>query len=186
MRKKVQKVNMSPGQRVRLVRSEAGLTQQEFAEELGGLNEKYISMVECGTRNLSKKLAVKISEHFPNTTPDWLLCLNDFRTNAERNANELFKAIGQAQEESDYMFSGLWAFSSVNGYTIETPNLKNKDIADVLKELKNGYTIKKGDKKIVLSLEEMNRLENELCDLVNTRLKYLFMEKGEVTNGKPD
>jgi hypothetical protein len=44
--------------------------------------------------------------------------------------------------------------------------------------MKAGYRITKDNQTVTLSLEEMNRFENEVCDFVELKLKHLFKQKG--------
>ncbi|QYH38461.1 helix-turn-helix transcriptional regulator [Algoriphagus sp. NBT04N3] len=48
------------GQRIRLVRKEKGLSQEELAEK-SGLNRPYISAIEQGKRNVSLEVMEKLA-----------------------------------------------------------------------------------------------------------------------------
>ena len=56
-------------------------------------------------------------------------------------------------------------------------------VEDVLKAVRDGYTISHNHVSIQLSLEEMNAFENEVCDFVELQLKHLFKRKGASDNG---
>lgn len=60
------------GGRVRLLRVEAELTQQEFAELLNYDNRSIISSIESGRRDLSSQAAVVIAAKF-DTSTDYIL-----------------------------------------------------------------------------------------------------------------
>ena len=69
-------------------------------------------------------------------------------------------------------------------YEVTPPNLPNTgSVENYLKELKAGYRIMKDNQTVTLSLEEMNRFENEVCDFVELKLKHLFKQKGVDING---
>lgn len=98
---------------------------------------------------------------------------------------DVFKTASQiAQEENELLFRGLSAFMTLNGYTVSpVEESEGEGIFKILNAIKHTYSVKNKDgKEIVLSMADMNRLGNEVSDMVETRLKYLFKEKG-VDNG---
>lgn len=98
---------------------------------------------------------------------------------------EVFNAASQiAQEESELLFRGLSAFMTLNSYTVSlVEGNGGEGIYKLLNAIKQTYSLKNKDgKEVVLSMAEMIRLGDEVSDMVGTRLKYLFKEKG-VDNG---
>ena len=96
-----------------------------------------------------------------------------------------FAANQIGQEESGLLSSCLAAFMMHNGYTVSPAenSIEGDEVTRTLYVLKHTYSVKNKDgKEIVLSLDEMLRLEDEISDMIDTRLKYLFKEKG-VDNG---
>lgn len=86
--------------RVRVIRKELGLNQEEFAGKLN-LSPKYISMIETGSKPLSHKLAkriVQMAEH--PTRIDWLMGNSEQRTE-----NELLIRKMEGKEAS---FRSIW------------------------------------------------------------------------------
>ena len=69
-------------------------------------------------------------------------------------------------------------------YEVTPPNLTNTgSFENYFKQMKAGYRITKDNQTVTLSLEEMNRFENEVCDFVELKLKHLFKQKGVDING---
>ena len=98
---------------------------------------------------------------------------------------EVFNAASQiAHEESELLFRGLSAFMTLNSYTVSLVDGNGGEgIYKLLNAIKQTFSLKNKDgKEVVLSMDEMFRLGNEVSDMVETRLKYLFKEKG-VDNG---
>lgn len=71
----------NPNHPLAIVREERHLHQAELAEMLG-VDPKYISLIECGDRAVSRKLAKKINEQFGYRI-DWLLGESQFKTDDE-------------------------------------------------------------------------------------------------------
>ena len=83
------------------------------------------------------------------------------------------------RHEGNLLYTGLCAFAELTDYEVTPPNLPNTgSVENYLKEIKAGYRIMKDNQTVTLSLEEMNRFENEVCDFVELKLKHLFKQKG--------
>lgn len=61
---KSRKKAMTPGKYMRIYRDNAGLTQEELGQKLGGLSRHYVSDLESGTRTISKAVAKALSGLF--------------------------------------------------------------------------------------------------------------------------
>lgn len=55
---------MTPGERIRSIRKELGLTLEKFGESLG-VSKGAISAIEVGTRNLTEQMAKAICPRVP-------------------------------------------------------------------------------------------------------------------------
>ena len=77
------KNNNTIGQKIRFLRESRGYTQAEIADKLG-VGRSVYSCYECGTRNISIQLIIKITKIY-NVTSDFLLGLtnNPFGTKTE-------------------------------------------------------------------------------------------------------
>lgn len=62
---------MEPGDRVKMIRKEAGLTQEKFGERLG-VSKVAVSKIERKINSLSDRMCRSICREF-NVTKEWLL-----------------------------------------------------------------------------------------------------------------
>ena len=152
------KPNKLPVNPVRTIRKELSLTQEQFAEKLE-VTSDYISMLETGKKQPSNKLARKISKLATAPAPvEWLTGATEYRTDSQRFA----AFISKKQEEGDLLFNGLWSFAFLNGYEIIPPDWSDHDAAKIIQAAKAGYLVSKDGEAVTLTMEEMNRLENEV------------------------
>ena len=68
-----------PSKRLRELLKDNHMTQRELAERIY-VDARYISMIVCGVRGLSIDMASRIAGCFPGTRVQWLLGLDDFKT----------------------------------------------------------------------------------------------------------
>ena len=166
------------GDRVKSLLKAQGMTQQALANSIGispvALNDKLAgrkTLTEKNMRAIAQVLGVRM---------EYLMLYDDCPTPAAQFA----QAIQQAQNESDLMFAGLTCFASLSDYRIIPPPFENhQPIEEVMREVRLGYRIKKGDKEISLSLAEMNSFENHVIRVIGNELKYLFDIYGGSDNG---
>lgn len=84
MPRKPVEVNRECGQRLKLLLKERNITQKDLAVRLG-YEPQHISNIVRGNRRLTGDIADRItSEIFPDVRPDWLLCRDNFKTQAEK------------------------------------------------------------------------------------------------------
>ena len=141
--------------------------------------EKQIGYIENGKRMMSAEYA-RLFGKVLGVQASYLLGESDYETEAAR----FYSAIDNMNKEGDLLYSGLCAFAMLTNYEITPPNLSNaSSIQDYFDELNNGYKIRKDNQTVVLSLGEMNRFENEICDFVELKLIHLFKEKAGVNSG---
>lgn len=175
------------GERLRNCRERMNLTQQQLIDKIYELpenngkerNEKQIGYIENGKRMMSAEYA-RLFGKVLGVQASYLLGESDYETEAAR----FYSAIDNMNKEGDLLYSGLCAFAMLTNYEITPPNLSNaSSIQDYFDELNNGYKIRKDNQTVVLSLGEMNRFENEICDFVELKLIHLFKEKAGVNSG---
>lgn len=100
------------------------------------------------------------------------------------NLEEFQTILHMVQEEGELLLRGLTAFATLNGYSISVLEGAGSGIEKLLDSIKRGYSIQdSAGTSITLSIEEMNRLENEINDMVKTRLNYLILDKKDAQNG---
>ena len=179
--------DVPPKDRVRICRERMNLTQIELMDKIRELpengdkerNEKQIGYIENGKRKISAEYARLLGKVF-GVQPSFLLGETDFETKSAR----FHSVIGTMKHEGNLLYTGLCAFAMLTDYEVSPPNLPNTgSVESYLKEIKAGYRITKDNQTVTLSIEEMNRFENEVCDFVELKLIHLFKQKGVDSNG---
>jgi hypothetical protein len=86
---------------------------------------------------------------------------------------------------ADLLSAGLSAFATLTGYEIIAPRFiaDSDDMEKASLTNVKGYRICKENMSAELSLDEMRRFENEVCDFVELKLQHLLREKGGSSNG---
>ena len=103
----------------------------------------------------------------------------------DRNAAELFrgKTLEGEREDAPELEDGRYYIVDMIGLSCESEEGEFiGTLVDVQLLSSDIYTLEKDGKKITLSVEEMNLLENEINNLVANRLEYLIKWK-EASNG---
>jgi len=101
--------------RIKQLREENNLTQQELADKLDGAKST-VAMYESGTRKPSLDVLVKLSEIF-NCSIDYILCKN---TNSDSKDFYMTPVYGQISAGQPN-----WAEECLEGYLPVDPNLMN-------------------------------------------------------------
>ena len=175
------------GERLRACREKKGLTQEELIIAVEALpenngksrNEKQVSYIENGTRQISAEYA-RLFGKVLGVQASYLLDETDYETEAAR----FYSVIDDMNQEGNLLYSGLCAFAMLTDYEITPPNFSNaSSLQAYFDEMNSGYKITKSNQTVTLSLEEMNRFENEICDFVELKLIHLFKQKAGVKNG---
>lgn len=194
MTKPSEELNKKRGDRVKelfkwwnALHPEQKKTQAELADTMSGRNGKGISAIALNAklnngRTLTEKDAREIAAYFPGSRFEFIMCYDDYMTDSEKFG----AVISDMQDEAHLLLLGLNAFSKLCDYQISAASPVRTDpapVGEVLKAIREGYTIRKDDRTVRLSLEEMNDFENEVCDFVELKLKHLFKQKGERDNG---
>lgn len=175
------------GERLKACREKMGLTQEELIEKIMELpenngkerNEKQVGYIENGKRQMSAEYA-RLFGKVLGVQPSYLLGETDYETEIAR----LYGSIYDMRQEGNLLYTGLCAFAMLTDYKIVSPDLpKASSIKDYFAKIKSGYKITKNNQTVTLSVEEMNRFENEICDFVELKLIHLFKQKAGENNG---
>lgn len=177
MAKPTQEIANKRGERVKELLKRYGWTQAQLAEKLNNMPESVLNAKLNGKRTLTEGDAIQIANLFPPVRKGWIMGEERYPTWGA----ELTGAMNQANQEGELLNIGFNAFAALNGYSVSFPELPSEDkgqIEQVLSALKQGFSISKDGKTVTLSVDEMNRLQNKICDHIGTELNYLFQEKG--------
>lgn len=175
-------INRKRGEHVKELLKQNNRTQVWLAEQLY-VQPEHLNMMLNGKRNLGEDRIQAIARLFPDVKLDWLLGLTDYKTTGEFLASEL----SQCQHEGELLMIGLRAFAQLSGYEItfsapaSSDDQRTAPVETWLKMFREGYTVSGKEGSVTISLEDMNRLQNEICDFVEFKLNRLC-ERG-VKNG---
>lgn len=177
------KVEINPirGLRLKQICEEQKITQKQLSNVIHITQQSISSMVN-GTATVTVETADLVTMAFPEYRKEWLLGLDDYKTEADvqrARAEQFTQAIDVMEYEGSLLYTGLCAFARLNGIEITPPKTRETgSLENYFRNIKAGYMIAKGGQAISLSVEEMNRFENEVCDFVELKLKHLFKQKG--------
>lgn len=171
-RKRVE-IKPEPAERLKQLCDEENIKQQELAAMIC-TSPQTISKIINRKSSLTEDNAARIVALYPKYRFEWLMGYDPYKTNAE-----LFMGvISDTQKESDMMMLGLKAFASLCGFEIspELSDSNQTDLASFIHRLHSGYSISRNGKKALISLEEMNHIQNEVCDFIEFKLSRLVKE----------
>lgn len=175
------KINPIRGLRLKQICEEQDIKQIQLSEIIH-ISQQAISSMIKGTATVTVETVNLVTRAFPEYRKEWLLGLDDYKTEADRKraiAEQFSQTIDTMKYEGDLLYTGLCAFALLNQFEITPPQTKNTgSIENYFRAVKAGYQIAKGEQFVSLSVEEMNRFENEVCDFVELKLKHLFKQKG--------
>ncbi len=159
------------GMRVKKLLADNKWTQAKLSEETG-IHAVSLSKKLNGKLTITETDANLIAPLF-NVRPGWIMGTEKYPTQGE----EFAAVLNEVTTESELLFTGLAAFAKVTGFDLIPPQLRKGQTAEAaISEVKRGYQLKKGDKSVNLTLEQFNRLENKIADIINIELSYLLKE----------
>lgn len=173
MGRKRTEINKKGCERLKLLLKDNNMTQREFAD-LANYSEVHVCGVVNGTRNITEDLARIAAEIFPPTRIQWILGLDDYRTEAEKRNEEFLGAVNESQSRVD-AFTVLLRLA---GYDVELAARDGTDlIISLIDGVRSGYTIYKGDEVLGrCPLERYNMLAFDMQELAEQRIKSFLRE----------
>ena len=168
--------NRISADRVKTVYTEQGISQGEFARIIN-MQQAAISEMVNGKRKVTATTAQAIHAAFPDYSVEWILGTSDYKNDTEKN----IATINQIRREGSILEAGFRLMAELKGFVIISPDERMAealDVAEAIRQFKNGYYVTNTEGKgCHLSVEEMNRLENDVCDYIEYRLNR-WIEKG--------
>lgn len=155
--------------RIKELMKREGITQQNLADKIGTTQQRLCSNLKTGT--ITDTRVYDIHEAFPEYNLDWLLGHGEFATQRDKN----IAVLTQSQNESDTMLSALIGLAKLTGFNIEVnSDVSSNNAETLLKAVHGNYiTFSREGKKVSLSITDLNRLENKLCDYVEFELIHM-------------
>ncbi len=172
--------NINPlwGERLKTLCDNEKITQKELSKRIF-LSQQTISKIINGKASLTMQTAREIIKNYPQYRIEWLMGDSKYKNPAQQMLN----VVSEMNSEGELLLHGLLSFAEMTGYTIACNNPISDTIEDFFQNMKEMWTISCGNESVTLSIAEMNRFENEVCDFVGLKLKHLIAEKG-ADNGK--
>lgn len=168
-------INPIPGERLKMIIDEQGISQSELSRKIH-LSQQTISRMIKGLASVTDQTASQITELYPQYRKSWLMGYDEMKTGSD----SLAAVFQKSKDESSQLMQGLISFASLNDFQIsftspayqEDPH--RDSIENVLKWIKDGYTISREGRSAQISLDEMNALQNEICDFVEFKLQRII------------
>lgn len=85
--RKTTELDVKRGERLKQAIISTGMQQQKFADEIAHVTPVHLSAVVRGKRRLTEQLAALVADA-AGVRKEWLLCKDDFRTEAEKEEAE--------------------------------------------------------------------------------------------------
>ena len=166
-------INTKSGERLRELIKSLGMTQKDFAEEVG-ITERTVTAYVNNDRRLTEYNARIIAEKFPIVRFEWLMGWDDNKNAAE----QLMNVLSEVEHESNLLYTGTAAFASLGGYQIITPKIGGKkSLEEMFAERRKGFRICMGEETVTLDELEFLQFENEIFDFVELKFKHLFEQR---------
>ena len=176
MSRKKTEINPVRAERVKKIIELEGISQQDFAKLIFRTQQNVSRIVNLKTA-LTEETAQAIVKAFPKYRIAWLLGYDDYMTIADQPtlADQLTEVIRETDREATLLHNGLLSFAQLSGFQIDFHPITGTDsLATTFQNIKEHCTISRDGKSVTLSMTELNNLENELCDQIETRLRYML------------
>ena len=168
-------INPIPGQRLKQIIDEQEISQSDLSRKIH-LSQQSISRMVKGLASVTDQTADLITDLFPQYRKSWLMGYDDLKTGSA----SLAAVFQDSQRENDLLMKGLISFATLNQISISftspafQEDQQSDSVENVLQWLKDGYTISREGRSAQLSLDEMNALQNEICDFVEFKLQRII------------
>ena len=135
------------------------------------MNKNILSPILNGKKTLSDKHAEVFAEVL-NVDAAYLKGFQEYPT-IQEGINQLQTRL---RTESDLSNEGLFSFLKLRDYQIKPGSYKKTEmpIVNSIRSIHAGIEIRKDEKKVNLSLSELNIFQNEIADYIELRLKYMM------------
>lgn len=155
--------------RIKELMAREKITQQKLAEMIGTTQQRLCSNLKNGI--ITETRVNDIHEVFPQYNLDWLLGHGEFATQRDKN----IAVLTRSKNDSNTMLSALIGLAKLSGFKVEVnPNAFGGNVESVFNAVHGNYiTFSREGKKVSLSVTDLNRLENKLCDYVEFELIHM-------------
>lgn len=171
--------NPESGKRIKKLLKKNKITQSNFAAQIP-ISEKHLSQIVTGRRNLTRDIAERIASLFPGVRAEWLLCLDNWETEAEVQAAQ-DEIANTAWVETE----ALDAFAGLSGYVFKL-NIRNRtetllidgESVPVATCSHNAWNIYNNGKLVATcTLAELEAISAEIAEFTEFKIKKLCERK---------
>lgn len=148
--------------------------QTKFAKSIH-MSQQNVSRIVQKHQNLYEETAQEIVKQYPEYRIEWLMGYDDYMTMADY----LLAVTAQCQAEKQVMNTAFFGLARLCGFSMEL-NRKYYDgnsLEGLFQTIKSAVTFSRDGMSVTLSLEDINEIENELCDIVEARLKRMLKKQ---------
>lgn len=171
------------GKRLSKLRKDFHKSQQELADLVEYESFQSISNIENGKQKITKDKAKRFAEVF-GVNPNYFL---DVSVEYPTFIDGLSDVMNHLEYEGGLLFNAIYSLAKLNGYDLEVKNLhktKNNNqttsLNDYFSDIYNYMTFSKnGDNLFTLSLEEANKLGNNISDIFLSNVDLIKLMKSK-------
>jgi transcriptional regulator with XRE-family HTH domain len=180
-------INPKQGKRLKELCIEEEITQAQLGREIN-YSQQTISKIVQGKAPLQPYIAEQIIEKFPSYRREWLLGLDDWKTEEEMQEAIFRIAWGESEKEedifADFMFCLGFKFvpNPIPQWKCEQDEQNACDFSEWMANPKSCNITNTKNVIAQCSLEDKNQLKNDIEDFARAWINRLC-EKGKVNNG---
>ena len=169
-------IKPEPAERLKMLCDDEGITQKDLSKKIH-ISPQTISKIMNKRASLTEDNAKRIIDIYPKYRFEWLMGYDPYKTRSDLN----FAILSHAEQQGDKLLLGLQSFASLSGYEISCPlsSSDSKAVKEIVDAIKLGYEINHHGKTAFISIDNMNRLQNEICDFVEFKLKKIVEEEND-------
>lgn len=133
-----------------------------------------------GKKQIRRENAARIVEQYPEYTIEFLRGETPYKNKAEETAHLIAITVNKGREEGTKLRAATLILANLSGFTIDTDafDRTGDDVIDTVHEITYGCDVIRNGKLLHLSMDDMNALENYICDFVEMTLDRLLRAKG--------
>ncbi len=173
MSRKKEEINPESGNRLKSLLSSNGITQKELATKLG-YTEQHISLVIRGKRRLPGEMATRIiKELFPSCRYQWLMCMDDFETEDEKQ--EYSRKVWEENHKLEDFYNKVFklfieGLEDMNGNALSLPGVETDILGYESVIVSNAEGVEIG----AIPIESFNKMRKSIEDYASYLISALI------------
>ena len=175
MAKPAKEINPKSAKNLKQLCHDTGITQAKLSE-LSGITQNTISKIVTGKSPLTHNVAMQIVEVFPMYRAEWLEGIDD---EPMVTGGQFLRSALKVSKQSRVLHDVFLSLAVLCGYVVTPVKSDVTAPNGVLHDAVTEYAIAKGRKTISVKEEELSRLEDEILDFAELKIRHFFAQKGE-------